>query len=233
MNITVNPKTTRTAASLGRYSNVAIAFHWTIAAVLILQVFIGWRLEDLEPAARSLFLQLHRTVGVAILLLTLGRLAWRLTNPPPPQHDQIKPLEHKLAHLVHVVFYGLMLGLPLTGWAMASMERAGSLKLLGALKWPAFPLVSALPGALQDSLAGVFNNLHSALVWVMLALVALHVAAALKHHFITRDPTLSRMAPGVKPGAFDPRLAIIPAAAPPATATTPRAAASRSTATTR
>ncbi len=210
MNMAVSPKTLTTPVKSERYSTVAIVLHWLIAAAIAAQIFLGWRMEDLNGLGRSLLLQVHKSVGISILVLTAARLAWRLYKSPPPHHH-LTPVEHHLSHWVHVGFYTALMALPLTGWAMVSLEKSGGMTVFGGLMWPAFPLLTALPGGVQDTLAEVFNNTHSILVWIMLGLLGLHVAGALKHHFISRDPTLSRMAPGVKPGAIvDARLLSIP-----------------------
>jgi cytochrome b561 len=194
-----------------RYSTVAIALHWTIAAAIALQIVFGWRIGDVEGVTRSTILQLHKTVGVTILVLTVGRLVWRLVNPPPPVDSNLTSIEKRASHWVHLAFYGLLLALPLTGWAMVSAQRIGAMKLLGGVRWPDFPVITGLPGAVQDTLADVMDKSHTVLVWVMIALLALHVLGALKHHYLSRDPTLSRMAPGAKPGKIlEPRLIAVP-----------------------
>lgn len=202
---------TAKAARHTRYSTVAIALHWTIAAALALQIVLGWRIGDVEGVTRSAILQLHKTIGVTILVLTVARLVWRLVNPPPPVDSSLTPIEQKASHGVHLAFYGLLLALPLTGWAMVSAQRVGAMKLLGGVRWPDFPIITGLPGAVQDTLADVMDKSHTALVWVMFALLALHILGALKHHYISKDPTVSRMAPGAKPGKIlEPRLIAVP-----------------------
>jgi len=194
-----------------RYSTVAIALHWTIAAAIALQIVLGWRIGDVEGVTRTAILQLHKTIGVTILVLTVARLVWRLVNPPPPVDSSLTPIEKLASHWVHVAFYGLLLALPLTGWAMVSAQRIGAMKLLGGVHWPDFPVITGLPGAVQDTLADLMDKTHTVLVWVMLAMLALHVLGALKHHFVSKDPTVSRMAPGTKPGKIlEPRLIAIP-----------------------
>jgi cytochrome b561 len=205
----VKPATTK--AQLDRYSAVAIAFHWLIAASIVLQLALGWHMGDLVGLGRSVLLQIHKSVGISILALTLGRMVWRMVNPPPPHGSNLTKLERIASHWVHMGFYAALMLLPLTGWAMVSLERAGGMKIFGGLTWPGFPFASAVPADLAETLTGVFDKTHDILVWVMLGLLFLHVAGALKHHFVSRDATLSRMAPGVKPGAFtDPRLLAIP-----------------------
>lgn len=199
------------AAKQTRYSTVAIVLHWTIAAALALQIALGWRIGDVEGVTRSAVLQLHKTIGVTILVLTAARLIWRMAKRPPPTDSSLTPLEKLASHWVHIGFYGALLALPLTGWAMVSAQRIGAMKLLGGVRWPDFPLITALPGNVQDTLADLLDKSHTALVWLMFALLALHVLGALKHHYISKDPTVSRMAPGAKPGRIlEPRLLAIP-----------------------
>jgi cytochrome b561 len=199
------------AAKHTRYSSVAIILHWTIAAALALQIVLGWRIGDVEGVTRTAVLQLHKTIGVTILVLTVVRMIWRMTKKPPAMDSSLTPIERLASHWVHMGFYAALLALPLTGWAMVSAQRVGAMKLLGGVHWPDFPIVTGLPGDLQDTLADLLDKSHSVLVWVMLGLIALHVAGALKHHYISKDPTVSRMAPGAKPGKIlEPRLIAIP-----------------------
>ena len=194
-----------------RYSTVAIAFHWTIAALIAGQLFLGWHMGDVSGLGRSTLLRLHESFGILVLLLTAGRLFWRYRNPPPAPESSLTPLEHKLSHWVHMGFYGALFALPLSGWAMVSMEQAGGLKLFNTVPWFAFPIVRWLPSGVQDVLADLSGDLHQWLVWLMLLLMFLHIAGALKHHFISRDRTVARMAPGAKPGLVnEPRLLAIP-----------------------
>ncbi len=199
------------SAQRARYTNVAIILHWLIAGGIVLQILLGWRMGEVEGLGRSVLLQLHKSLGITVLLLTAARLAWRLKNLPPIDTSIGTPIEKKLAHGVHIGFYALLFALPLTGWALSSLSQAGGLKLYWAVPWPNFPLLGFLPGGAQDVLADLSDTAHSALVWVMLGLLALHVLGALKHHLIDRDPTLDRMAPGAEPGKLaEPRLIAIP-----------------------
>jgi cytochrome b561 len=208
---TAGAHVTTKAVKQTRYSTVAIALHWTIAAAIALQIVVGWRIGDVEGVTRTAVLQLHKTIGVTILVLTVARLAWRMAKRPPPVDSSLTSIEKKASHGVHLAFYGLLLALPLTGWAMVSAQRIGAMKLLGGVRWPDFPVITALPGGVQDTLADLLDKSHTALVWVMLGLLALHVLGALKHHYVSRDPTVSRMAPGAKPGKIlEPRLIAVP-----------------------
>ena len=210
MHTTAEARANRVAGR-SQYSSVAIGLHWAIAAALVIQIVLGWRIGDVEGVTRSAVLQLHKTVGVAVLVLTVARLAWRIINPPPAMDSSLTPMEKLASHWVHLGFYGALLALPLTGWAMVSAQRVGSMKLLGGVHWPDFPIITSLPGGVQDILADLTDKAHTALVWVMFALLALHILGALKHHYISKDATVSRMAPGAKAGKIlEPRLLAIP-----------------------
>lgn len=203
-----------------RYSALAIVLHWLIAAAIVLQLMLGWRLDDLEGAARTAVLQLHKSVGITILLLSLARWAWRFAKPPPPEPAELAPWEKRLSAYVHTGFYVLMIGLPLTGWAMISSTRVGAgTRLFGLVPWPKIPILPILPAGLQNLVADLFGTTHALLVWVILALLALHILGALKHHLISQDAVLPRMIPGAKPGRLlEPRLLAIVLVALAATA---------------
>ena len=194
----IAPMTTR-----ARYSTVAIVLHWAIAALLIFQVGLGFRMEEASGAAAFALFQLHKSIGIAILLLVAIRLLWRLVRTPPP--ISAKPWEKALAHGTHTALYALMLLLPLTGWIIISTSRIAVPTLVfGWIPWPHLPVPQAWHG--------VSEFLHENLVWVLIALFALHVAGALKHHFIDHDGELARMAPGAGAGGWsDPRLLAIAA----------------------
>ncbi len=177
-----------------RYSAVSIAFHWTIAVLLIAQVFVGGWFEDLPrgPEKAEAF-ALHASLGATILALSLVRLAWRLANPAPPLPADYAPAVRALARATHVGFYVVMIGLPLTGWAAASTSGRPLPEIWGAIPFPRLPLSG-------DAVHETAEVLHAAvLLWTFWALLALHVAGALKHHFVDRDTTLWRMLPIVRP----------------------------------
>ncbi len=198
-----------------RYTGVAIALHWLIAVAILFQIMLGWRMDDHgNSAVTFLVFQLHKSIGITLLLLSLARLGWRLANPPPPLPDHLKPWERGLAHLTHLGFYTIMIGLPLTGWLLVSASRTNIPTLLyGIIPWPHIPGVAELapPAKLIWHKGGELG--HGLLAKLTYLLLALHVGGALKHQLVDRDGTLSRMIPGVRAGAwFDPR-ALLAAAA--------------------
>src|SRR4051812_1302224 len=116
----------RYVAGLGRksrYATVAIILHWLIALAIVTQVSLAWRFgDDRTPLAFAL-LQLHKSIGVSILVLSIVRLGWRLTNPPPPEPRNLARWENVASSIVHWGFYVIMVGMPLTGWLMVSASR--------------------------------------------------------------------------------------------------------------
>jgi len=185
------------ASAALRYGRVAIALHWTLAVLILLQIGLGWDmnewLPDHSPQQRAVEV-LHISVGLTILLLVLARLAWRLTHRPPPLPAGMPVWEKTLAGASHLLFYLLMLALPLTGWAMVSMHPGGSVSFWG-LPWPHLPGMVQLGGANPRPLRGVLQLVHTnLLIWVVLLNLALHIAGALKHQF-DGCPVLRRMWP--------------------------------------
>jgi cytochrome b561 len=172
------------------YSRGAIAFHWAIGVLMILNIAGGLLNESFGEAAVGTIMSLHKATGILILGLSVGRLAWRLTHRPPPLAASVRAWEKGLAHAVHAIFYVMMIALPLTGWLMVS---AGSRKF--PIDFFGLFTVPWLPVAQDKATSGVYNERHELLGYVMIALIALHVLAALKHHLFDRDNTVVRMLP--------------------------------------
>ncbi len=194
------------------YAPVAILLHWLIAALIVLQIVLAGRMEGKLTPESFAVTQLHKSIGISILLLSLARLAWRLLNPPPPMPESLAPWERRLAKLTHAGFYGVMIAMPLTGWIMVSTSRLAIPTLLfWTMPWPDLPVL----GALAPDLKHLWNEAgklgHAAIIKLAYGLIALHVAGALKHQLFDREePVLARMAPGARPGRWwEPRLAVI------------------------
>lgn len=175
--------------TVARYGAVAQIFHWLTAVGVIAGFTVG--LIMVEMAFSPLQLKLyswHKWIGVSIFALLLLRLAWRLGHPAPPLPAATPPWQRSAAHLTHWGLYGFLLLIPLSGWLMSS-AKGFSTVVFGVL-----PLPDLLDQneALGDRLA----VLHWWLNKTLLALVLLHVAAALKHHFVDGDGLLWRMLPG-------------------------------------
>lgn len=199
-----------------RYSAVAIVLHWLIAAAIVFQVIIAWRMGGGRTPEGFALVQLHKSIGITILLLSLVRLAWRLTHRPPPLPAGMATWEKVLAKVAHIGLYVIMIGLPITGWIMVSASRIQVPTLLyGVIPWPHVPGLAHLAEPAKSAWHGFGETGHEVLTWGAYALVALHVAGALKHQLFSKDePVLAHMVPGARPGAwFDPRLVAIAAAA--------------------
>ncbi len=170
-----------------RYSSVAIVLHWTVAVLLIANLAVGLLFDTIKDYDKSLFftlIQLHKSTGITILALAVVRLLWRLMNPAPPLPGHMTTVERALAKLSHWGFYLVMLALPLSGWAMVST----SAKRLPMFWYGTFE-IPALPAPAHWN----YGAAHAVLGWITLAMIVLHVAAALKHHFIDRDDIFARM----------------------------------------
>lgn len=168
-----------------RYTGVAISLHWTIAALLIVSFTLGWIMTDLEISPfRLRMFNWHKWVGITILLLVIIRLLWRLTHRPPVMLPM--PVWQRVAaKSIHAVLYILLLLQPLSGWVYSN--AAGyPVVYLGLVPLP--NLVTK-----NKEVADVLMERHEFLGWCLLIAACLHIAAALKHHFIDGDATLKRM----------------------------------------
>ncbi len=197
------------AANRTRYTTVAIVLHWLIAAAIIFQVIVGWRMGDGpkgSPTTFALF-QLHKSIGFTILLLSLARLAWRLVNPAPLAPAGQPKWERLAAKAVHVGFYVIMIGLPLTGWILVSTSRVVVPTLWwGVIPWPHLPGLPELAAGPKHAWHEVGEIGHGVLVKLTYLLLALHLGAVAKHQVLNKDEVFPNMAPGARPGLKEPRL---------------------------
>jgi cytochrome b561/polyisoprenoid-binding protein YceI len=171
-----------------------VALHWLTAAAFAFQIGLGWRMDGPRGPETFAVFQLHKSVGITILLLTLVRIAWRLTHRPPPYPATLRPLDVALARTVHAAFYLLLLGLPLSGWLIVSSSKvAVPTFLYGTIPWPHVPGVATLSAAHKATVNDLAARTHVVLVWSALAAILLHVAGALKHQLFERGDYLARM----------------------------------------
>lgn len=178
------------------YTKTAIVLHWMIAALIIGQIIGGKIMMAMDPApAKYELFQLHKSFGLIILILSVLRLVWRLTHKPPALPEGMKPFERLGAKLSHIGFYVLMIGIPLAGWILVSAStRKISTKIFKTVPWPDFPGV-----ARSEGFETLMKDVHEYMAYAAIALLVLHVGAALKHHFVNKDDVLSRILPAVKP----------------------------------
>jgi cytochrome b561 len=190
-------------SSRTRYGVVAMTLHWIIAALILSNLFVGWRMGFLGGLAQFDAFQLHKSIGITVLVLSVARLAWKLMNPAPPLPQGMKPYEHFGAKATHLFFYVMMIGMPLTGWALVSVSAMNIPTLLWhTIHWPHIALLHDLPAAPKAGVEIAATSVHVAMAFGGATLIALHVAAALKHQFLNRDGVLGRMVPFL---SADPR----------------------------
>lgn len=162
--------------------------HWLMAILLLAMLFIGVSMVGDLSSRHSVLIAIHKPLGVMLLVLVLIRLAVRLARPTPPLPGDMPGWQQRIARLSHLLLYGLMLALPLVGWAMQS---AGGypLALHESLLLP--------PIAPQDAqLYASLRLAHTVLAYLLFISILAHLAAALYHALIRRDGVLSSMTTG-------------------------------------
>ena len=190
-----------------RYTKTAIILHWLIALGIFGMFALGWYMTDLpkeapkattfdlfdwgiytlqlaEPVSpRTLYFNLHKSIGVTLFALIILRVLWRFTHKPPALLASLKNWERKLAKVGHHLLYLLMIAVPVTGLIMASYSKYG-------VKWFGMSLIS---GHGDDAMRKIYEQAHEIIGIVLLVVVALHILGALKHKFIDKDETMKRM----------------------------------------
>lgn len=179
-----------------RYGKVAMILHWVIALAIIGQLAGGKFFTSLSFATHSelriSLTQTHKALGITVLVLSLFRLVWRLTHKAPALPGGMSAFERMAAKFTHIAFYVLIIGLPLTGWAMISPYK-NDISFFGLFNWPKIP---GLEG--NNQIGEMMKTTHEYMGLIAIILIVLHIGAALKHHFINKDDVLARMAPIVK-----------------------------------
>lgn len=167
-----------------RYGVVAILLHWVLAVLMIGLIILGLYMVELPISLEKLKLYgWHKEYGFLVLALAIIRVIWRLTNITP--HLALPLWEEIAARSVHWIFYGFMFALPITGWLITSAAGLPA-SFFGLVTLP--NLVSP-----NEELRLLFQEMHEWLGYALIAVIGLHVAAALKHHFIDKDDILRRM----------------------------------------
>jgi cytochrome b561 len=181
-----------------RYGTVSIGFHWIIAILVIFNLAAGIYMGYLPrgDATKGLIVMLHKSTGLTILTLSVLRLIWRLMNPWQPLPLDLSPALRAVARATHVLFYILIIAIPLAGWAMVSASRHNSpIVWYGLFDWPKLGFLVSLSDDRKKVWAHTFGETHELLAYFAIALIVLHVGAALYHHYIRRDKVLRRMLP--------------------------------------
>jgi cytochrome b561 len=170
------------------YTPTAKSLHWLMAVLLFGLLVLGFYMHDLPLSPQKLqFYSWHKWAGVAAFLLVLVRLAWRVTHVPPALPANMPKLMQFAAHAGHFLLYALMLAIPLSGWLMSSAKGFQTV-WFGVL-----PIPDLLDK--NKELGDLLALVHKSLNLLFVAVIAGHVGAALKHHFIDKDDILTRMLP--------------------------------------
>jgi len=170
-----------------RYTHTAMALHWLMALLIPAMLTLGHYMHDLKLSPLKLQLySYHKWLGVSLLLLALLRIIWRLTHQPPALY--LPRWQQLASSAVHDLLYLLLIAIPVSGWLMSSAKGVQTV-------W--FGILP-LPDLLEknEALGHLLGKVHGSLSSVLLILIIMHIAAALKHQFIDRDQLLSRMLPG-------------------------------------
>jgi cytochrome b561 len=171
--------------SADSYGIVTKHFHWIMAAIILFNFALGYFMGDLDKGPLRFFIfNLHKSLGILIIILIILRLFWRLINLVPAPLSQ-NYLLNKLSKVVHYFFYFILLVVTFSGWTYSS-ARGGPINVFGLFSVPA--LVEK-----NDEIAKIARNIHTLSVYVFITFVAIHILASLYHHYFLKDKTLKRM----------------------------------------
>ena len=174
------------------YSRVAIILHWATAALVLSTIPLGLYGASSDSPGGQAATDVHKTIGILVLALTIVRVGWRLAHPPMPLQATMNLSLRRIARLTHLLFYVLLLALPVSGWWMSSAVPTRHAFGVGSFAIPFLPVPRGMASA------GPAHFVHIQLAFVMIGLVGLHLLAALKHQFVDRDAVLRRMLPSAK-----------------------------------
>jgi cytochrome b561 len=171
-----------------RYTRVAITLHWLLALLLLGQIAFGWYLEEIPRGTppRTIYVNLHKSTGLTFALIILFRLYWRLKHQPPPLTRAMPSWERRAARASHTALYACMLIMPLSGYLASNFSKWG-VKLFNVVLLPPW-------GADDKQIYATFNTTHVITSYVFVALIGIHILAALRH-LAMRDGVFNRMWP--------------------------------------
>ena len=171
-----------------RYGTIAQFFHWSVVLMLVFQYIWAWLIEETESITLRLELVAqHKTIGMLVLVFAVLRLVWRFIKTPPPLPATMSGWEKWAAKMGHLALYGLLFAVPISGWFFS--QAAG----YGDYWWGPISIPSVVEPSVEAE--ELFYELHEIFVTLLMVVVAVHVLAALRHHFILKDDVLKRMLP--------------------------------------
>lgn len=194
------------ANSTSRYGTISQGIHW-VTALLVVLLLLSGKVGEIEAKDSNALYYWHSSLGLTILLLVIARVIWRIVSPPPPFPPAMSTPARRIARASHVLFYALLVAVPLSGW-LASSAEGGKVTFFGIATLPnafASSAVASQPaadtGAHEDRRASeqegddVWEETHETLGNALLIVAILHMLAAFKHHFVDKDDILRRMLP--------------------------------------
>ncbi len=171
------------------FGSLSKFFHWLMFALIAFNFSSGWTMADMPKGDfKNLTYLLHKSTGVTVLTLVLARLIWRWMNVQPDLPPTLSPAERMGARTSHWLLYALMFAVPISGYVLISAGGFG-------FDWYGLFRVPELIGK-NEEISDLASAAHYWLTWAFIAMIALHFAAALRHHFQLKDDTLRRMLPG-------------------------------------
>jgi len=172
------------------YDAVARTLHWLTVLLVAMQFVVGWTMPEVHKDTQPVnLIAWHLGVGATIVAVMTIRVIWRLTHWPTP--EELPPLFSVVSRITHVLLYTALVLVPLLGWINAS-SRGWTVRLMGVVPYPAL----SEPGS---AFGHAMGDVHGILAWLLLALIVLHVVAALFHRFVRKDHVLQRMLPNAGP----------------------------------
>ena len=184
------------AAASERYTGVAIALHWLVALALGGMIALGKNMHDADHRPIEWMFQLHKSIGITVLVLMIARLIWRLMNRPPALPEDMKPIEKRASHWVHIGLYVVVFALPVSGWIMVSVSPFSIATVLyGTVSWPHIAGLPELALGTREVVYPRIEQVHEIMSWVLIGLFALHLGGAIKHEISDDEGVLKRMIP--------------------------------------
>lgn len=173
------------------YGSMAKFFHWTSSILIICLLIVGAIMGDLSKTLKPTVYNVHKLIGLAVLVLVLLRLLWRFSNTSPTLSDEFPRWMRLAAYVSHRLLYLLIVIMPVSGWVMSSAA--------GPQYHPhLFGVSFGLPIATSKAIASAAKEVHEIAAWCLFGLLLVHISAALYHHFVRQDGILQRMLPGDK-----------------------------------
>ena len=172
-----------------RYDRTAIAFHWTIAALILLNSGLALFRETFAPWAAGM-IGAHKLLGLVVMLLSVSWIVRRRGMESPAPVPGLRRCEERLAAIVHRLLLFLMIAVPAAGWIFVSLAPGSR-----PLDWRGPDNLAVLPIGTDDGWAFFWHEAHELMGFAMIGLFLLHVAAVAKHQLLDRNAILARMLP--------------------------------------